>query len=76
MIISQGEVSGVVQLCGAVRCQMQTESRSGPQELEQLTEHFGQGAKVVIPAPGKKNNNNNSQNTMTLRLQLSLPLLG
>lgn len=26
----------------------------GPQELQQPTEHVGQGATVVIPAPGKK----------------------
>ena len=28
------------------------EHHLGPHELEQPTEHFGQGAKVVIPAPG------------------------
>ena len=51
-----GRPSGRSQRGGsAVRCVAgldRAEHHLGPHELEQPTEHFGQGAKVVIPAPG------------------------
>lgn len=49
--------SGVVQLYGVSQGQIETEHHLGPHELEQPTEHFGQGAKEVIPAPGGQKQN-------------------
>ena len=64
MIVRQAEVRGVAQLCGVLQGQIETEHLLGPHELEQRAEHFGQRAKVVIPAPGggKKTNTHTKHN--------------
>lgn len=45
---------GLVQLCIELPIGDRTLLR--PPKVQEPTEHFGQGAKAVIPAPGKKKN--------------------
>lgn len=63
-IISQGKVSGVVQLCGMLLCQMETEHRSGPVSRSSLQSISGSKPKRwSLLQEKKKSKHNDSEIT-------------